>query len=236
MAFHVGLGVRDSTQLILRLLEGKHFLKLPLPYRVFSKGIAFTLLAHRIQLHEILCHGADRTADLGLGMFPFLATQLIQLRLLRRIGGGVFLDHIQSGSENVQIATVPVLDLQVVLDNVFHLYLLDAFVYPQSMSLMHHIITDLQVIEIVDLLPLVEFFLFLLTFLRPENITLGQHYEFQPWVFESFIYMTVIGQDLSGLYFPHGVFRIYCRESRTAVFRIPQILCQTSCASTGAGQ
>ena len=165
MAFHVGLGVRDSTQLILRLIEGKHFLKLPRPYRVFSKGIALTLLAHRIQLHEILCHDADRTADLCLGMFPFFATQLIQLRLLRRIRRGIFLDYIQSGGENVQIAAVPVLDLQVVLDNVFHLYLLDAFVYPQSMGLMHHIITDLQVIEIVDLLPLVEFFLFLLTFL-----------------------------------------------------------------------
>ena len=73
MAFHVGLGIRDGIQLILRLLEGKHLLKLPLPYGVFAEGIALTLLAHRIQLHEILCHGADRTADLGLGMFPFLA-------------------------------------------------------------------------------------------------------------------------------------------------------------------
>ena len=105
-------------------------------------------------------------------MFPFLATQLIQLRLLRRIGGGVFLDYIQSGSENVQIATVPVLDLQVILDNVFYLYLFDAFVYPQSMGLMHYIITDLQVIEIVDLQPQVEIFLLLLTILRYENITL----------------------------------------------------------------
>ena len=172
MAFHVGLGIRDSTQLILRLLEGKHFLELPLPHRVFSKGIALALLAHRIQLHEILCHGTDRTADLGLGMFPFLATQLIQLRLLRRISGGILLDYIQSGSENVQIAAVPVLNLQVILDNVFYLYLFDAFVYPQSMGLMHYVITDLQVIEIVDLLPLVEFFLFLLTFLRSKNITL----------------------------------------------------------------
>ena len=110
----------------------------------------------------------NRTTDLGLGVLPFLATQLIQLRLLRRIGGGVFLDYIQSGSENVQIATVPVLNLQIILDNVFYLYLFDAFVYPQSVGLMHYVITDLQVIEIVDLLPLVEFFFFFLRFSDPK--------------------------------------------------------------------
>ena len=99
---------------------------------------------------------------------------------------------------------------------------------------MHYVITDLQVIEIVDLLPLVEFFLFLLTFLRSENITLGQHYKFQPWVFESLIHMPIIGQDLSGLYLPHGVFRVY--RCQSCILGITQILRQTLCSGTGAGQ
>ena len=99
---------------------------------------------------------------------------------------------------------------------------------------MHHIITDLQVVKIIDLLPLVEFFLFFLALLRPENITLGQHYEFQPRVFESLIHMTVVGQDLSGLYLPHGVFRVY--RCQSCILGITQILRQTLCSGTGAGQ
>ncbi len=143
------------------------------------------------------------------------------------------MDHIQSGSKNIQIAAVPVLDLQIVLDNVVHLDLLDAFIYPQSVSLMHHIVTDLQVVEIVDLLPLVELLLFLLALLRPENITLGQHHEFQPGILKALVHMTVIGQDLSGLHLPHGILCVYCRQP--CIFCVSQILRQTFCAGSGAG-
>ncbi len=73
VALHVRLGIHDGIQLVLRLLEGEHFLELPLPYRIFSKGVALALLSHRIQLHQILRHSADRTAHLGLGVLPFLA-------------------------------------------------------------------------------------------------------------------------------------------------------------------
>ena len=73
MALHVRLGIRDGIQLILRLLEGEHLLELPLPYRVFSEGIALALLPDRIQLHQILRHRTDRAAHLGLGVLPFLA-------------------------------------------------------------------------------------------------------------------------------------------------------------------
>ena len=73
MALHIRLGIRDGIQLILRLLERKHLLELPLPYGIFSEGIALALLADRIQLHQILRHSADRAAHLGLGVLPFLA-------------------------------------------------------------------------------------------------------------------------------------------------------------------
>ena len=73
MALHILLGRLDGKYLILRLLKWKQFLELPLPYRIFSEGIALALLADRIQLHQILCHGADRAAHLGLGVLPFLA-------------------------------------------------------------------------------------------------------------------------------------------------------------------
>ena len=99
---------------------------------------------------------------------------------------------------------------------------------------MHHIVTDLQVVEIIDLLPLIKFFLFLPALLRPEDIALGQHHEFQPRVFESLIHMTVISQDLSGLYLPHGIFRVYRRQS--CILGITQILRQALCSGTGTGQ
>ena len=99
---------------------------------------------------------------------------------------------------------------------------------------MHHIVTDLQVVKIIDLLPLIEFFLFLLALLRPENITFGQHHEFQPRVFKSLIHMTVIGQNLSGLYLPHGIFCVY--RCQSCILGITQILRQALCSGTGAGQ
>ena len=169
-------------------------------------------------------------------MLPFLTTQLVQLRLLRRIGGGILLNHIQSGGQNVQIAAIPVFDLEVILDDLIYLYLLDAFVYPQSVGLMHHIIPDLQVIEIVDLLPLIELFLLFLTLLRSENIAFGQHHEFQPGILKALVHVTVIGQNLPGLYLPHGVFRVYRRQFSPGDFRIPQVLRQAFCSGTGTGQ
>ncbi len=167
-------------------------------------------------------------------MFPFLAAQFVQLRLLRCIGGGILLDHIQPGGQNVQVAAVPVFDLEVILDDLVYLYLLDALIDAQSVGLMYHIIPDLQVVEIIDLLPLIELFLLFLTLLRSENITLGQHHEFQPGVFKALIDMTVIGQDLPRLYLPHGVFRVYCRQS--GILGVAQILRQTSGSGTGTGQ
>ena len=234
VTLHVRLGIRNGIQLILRLLEGEHFLELPLPYGIFSKSIAFTLLSDRIQLHQILRHGTDGAAYLRLGMLPFLAAQFVQLRLLRRIGGGILLDHIQSGSQNVQITAVPVFNLEVVLDNLVYLDLLDTFIYPQSMGLMHHIIPDFQVIKVVDFLPLIEFFLLFPALLRSENIALGQHHEFQPGIFKALVHMAVVGQDFPWLHLPHGILRVYRRQSR--ILRVAQILCQTSGSGTGTGQ
>ena len=167
-------------------------------------------------------------------MFPFLAAQLVQLRLLRCIGGGVLLNHVQSGGQNVQIAAVPVFNLEVILDDLVYLYLLDALIDAQSVGLMYHIIPDLQVVEIIDLLPLIELFLLFLTLLRSENITLGQHHEFQPGILKALVHMPVIGQDLSRLYFPHGVFCVYCCQS--GILGVAQILRQTSGSGTGTGQ
>ncbi len=76
-ALHVRLGVRNGSQLIFRLLKGKHLLEFFLPYRVLLEPIAFALLAQGVQLHQVAGHLTDRASDLGLGALPFLGTQTV---------------------------------------------------------------------------------------------------------------------------------------------------------------
>ena len=47
-AFHIGLGILDGTDLILRLLVGKELFKLRLPYGIFPVDISRYLLPFRI--------------------------------------------------------------------------------------------------------------------------------------------------------------------------------------------
>ena len=126
-ALHVGLCVRDGRQLILRLLKREHLLELPLPDGILFIGMTLAALAQGVELHQIRGHLAHRAADLGLGALPFLGAQLVELRLLG-IGGGVFLNHVQARGQHVEVAAVPVLYLDVVLDHALHLHLLDALV------------------------------------------------------------------------------------------------------------
>ncbi len=76
-ALHILLGGHDRADLVLRLLEGEHLFKFPLPDRIFAVLEALALLPCRIQLHQILCDLVHRAAHLRLGLVPFLGAQLI---------------------------------------------------------------------------------------------------------------------------------------------------------------
>ena len=76
-ALHILLGGHDRADLILRLLEGEHLFKFPLPDRILAVLEALALLSCRIQLHQILRDLVHRTAHLRLGLVPLLGAQLI---------------------------------------------------------------------------------------------------------------------------------------------------------------
>ncbi len=229
-ALHIRFRIRNGSNLILRLLKGKHFLKFPLPYRILFKRISFTLLAQGVKLYQIVSHFVDGTADLRFGSFPFFRTQFVQLRL-PGVCGSVFLDNIQPGSQHIQISPIPVLNLDVVFDHTLHLHLFNPLIDSQTVAFMHHIIPHLQLIEILDFLTLIELLGLFLLFLRTENVCLRQHHELQHGILEALIHMTVTGDHLPRQYFPQRIFRIHCGN-----LLVPQILRQALCPGPGAGQ
>ena len=68
------------------------------------------------------------------------------------------------------------------------------------MTLMHHIIADLQFGKIIDFLAFKLLFLLLFLLLRTKNITLRDHHEFQQRILKPPLHMPVIQHDLSGFY------------------------------------
>ncbi len=229
-ALHVRLGVLDGRNLVFRLLKGKHFLKLPLPYRILFILVPLAVLPQGIELHQILSHFTDGAANLRLGALPLFGTQFVQFRL-PGIGRGILLDHIQSGGKHIQIAAVPVLYLDVVLHHALHLHLIDSTVDSQAVAFMHHVVPHLQLIEILDFLALVQFPGPLLFFLRAKDVRLRKHHKFQQRIFEALVYMAVAGKHLPGKHLPHGILRIYGGN-----LLITQILRQPLCPHAGTGQ
>ena len=73
---------------------------------------------------------------------------------------------------------------------------------------MHHIIPYPQLVEIVDFLALVDFFLLLFLLLRAKDIALRDHDEFQQRILEPFQYPAVVSHHFPRLHLPHGILRI----------------------------
>ena len=222
MALHILLGGGDGGELILRFLEGEHFLKFLLPDRVLTEGKAFLLLPYRIQLHQILCHLVHGTAHPRLGTGPFLGAQLVQLRCLGGIRRSILLDHIQAGGEHVQISAVPIGNLDVVLDGAVHLHLFNALIDSEPVGFMHHIVAHLQFGEILDLLAFKLPAAFLLFLLRPENVALRDDHEFQQGIFKAPAHMAVKQFHLSRLYLSVAILAVKaCKAFRLQILRKP---------------
>ena len=76
-AFHILLCRFYSLQLVFRLLKRKHLFEFSLPYRIRSIAETGFLLSGCIQCHQIFCDILYSSADLRLGLLPFLATEFI---------------------------------------------------------------------------------------------------------------------------------------------------------------
>ena len=76
-AFHVLFCRLDRLQLILRLFKRKHLFKFPLPYRIRPIAETGFLLSGCIQCHQIFCNILYGSADLRLGLLPFLSAEFV---------------------------------------------------------------------------------------------------------------------------------------------------------------
>ena len=229
-AFHVLFGRLDGRQLILRLLEGEHFFKFPLPDGIRPVFEALLMLPGRVQLHQLLrdiFHGAP---DAGFRLFPVLSVQPVQLGRLG-VGPGVFLQHIQLGGQHIQRAVPGVLDFDVILHHAVHLHFLNAPVDAQPVIFMHHKIAHGQLVEALDPFAVIFAFLSAFLLLPAENIRLRDHHEFAPGILKAPGHMAVGGPDFSRLNHPVRVIAV----KRGKAF-LPEILRQTRGPGTGTGQ
>ena len=190
------LGVLNGIQLILRFLIREHFLKFTLPHRIRAEAVSLHRLPLRIQLHKILCNLLYRALDLVSGAGPLLRSELVQLRL-RRILRGIFLKRFQLAGQNIQRASAPVFNLDIVLGNAVHLDFLHAAVDSDSVILMDHIISYLQLGKITDGFAVIMTFYLLRLAGRSENVRLGDDDKANLRVFKAVGNVPVIGHDFA---------------------------------------
>ena len=126
-ALHIRLHRVNGIQLVVRLIVREQFLKLPLPHRVMAVLESGLFLSGSIKLNQVLGNLLDRPFYPGLGLAPLRTSQLVKLWLLG-IRARVFLDAFQPGGRQVQVAAVPILNLDIVLDDLIPLNLLDSLV------------------------------------------------------------------------------------------------------------
>ena len=144
MALHIFFRGFDGGKLIVRLLEGEHFLKFSLPYRIRSILITFCRLTRRIQFHQILRDIFDRSAHPCLGLVPFLAAKAVQLRLLGGIRRCIFLKGVHLRRQNVQAASARIFNFDIILHHPVYFDLFNSFVDTKSVIFVNHIISNGQ--------------------------------------------------------------------------------------------
>ena len=197
-ALHVVLHRIDGVQLVVRLIVGKELLKLPLPHRILPVLESRLLLPGRVELHQVLCDLLDRALHPALGLGPLAAPKAVQLGLLG-LGPRVLLDALKTGGWQIQVAAVPVLDLDVVLGDLIPLHLLDAAVNAQSVLLVDHVVAHRQLGKTLDGLALViRLFPALFLLLHAEHVALGDKDELDQRILEAPVQVAVGDQNLAG--------------------------------------
>ena len=225
VTFHIRFCGFNGCQLVFCFLIGKHLLKFSLPYCIFSESISFRLLPDSVKFYQIPGHFTGSFLCLILSLCPLLGSQFVQL-WLPCVSGSILLYHIKTGCQDIKIAAIAVLNLDIIFDYFVYLNLFNTLINSQSVIFMNHIISDLQFRKVIDFSSFVLFFLFLFFLFCSENIAFGNHRKFQQRIFKTFQYSPVKGHDLPRLYFPIGVFRI--KSSQIIFTEIPGQSCSTS--------
>ena len=220
-ALHIMLRVLNGLELIFRLLEGKHLLKLLLPDCIRPIDEPFRLLPGRIELHQVLRHSLHCLLHLTLRLPPLGGPEFVQLRLLR-VRPCILLDQIHLRHRDIEGAAFCIGDLHIVLRDLIHFHLLDALIDPKSMILMDYIISGLEFCKVLDPLSLVCTAPFLLFLFSSEDIRLRDHDELQHGILISFRHISAGHHDLSRI---DLTLHILAVEAAQVI--VSQILCQT---------
>ena len=207
MALHILFGILDGRKLPVRLLIGEHLLKFPLPDRIRPIRVTVRLLPDCVELHQFFGDVLHRATDFRFCTAPFRMAQFIELDL-SRIRAGVFLQHIQLGGQDIQVAAALVFQLDIILEDPVHFHLLDPPVDAQPMVLMDHVIPHGELGEILDPLAAVFFFLFLLFLFPAEDIRLRDHRKLDQRILKPPQCMPIGRHDLPRLQHPPCVLRI----------------------------
>ncbi len=115
--FHIIFSRLDRQKLILRLLKGKHLLKLLLPNRILAKNKPLFLPADSIEFHQILRHFVHGASNLGFCLCPFLCTKFVELWLFGSIRRSILLNYIKSSRKHIKISAITIFNLYIILNN-----------------------------------------------------------------------------------------------------------------------
>ena len=139
--------------------------------------------------------------------------------------------RIQLGSQNIEITSSLILDLDIISDHPVNLNLLNAPVNTQTMSFMNYKISNRKFCKILNALSIIILFLFSLFLLMAENIRFCHDHKLGQGILKSLFRMAIDHHDLSRLNLPVIILTV---ESRKLVFL--KVLCQTLCPGPGAGK
>ena len=199
--FHILLGILNGCQLILCLLIRKHFFKFLLPDRIRATDIALFFLAHCIKLHQLFCDIFYRTFNTALCLVPLLSAKFVQLGRFCIFGrSGIFLQSIQLGRQNVEIAAATVFDLDVIFYNSVHFHFFNSTINSKSVFFVDNQIPNGKLRKILDTVSAVLFLFFALLLLFAENIRFCHHRKFDQRILETTARMAINNHDLAGAY------------------------------------
>ncbi len=146
--FHVRFNLSYHPLLVFRFFIGKSGLKILLPDRIRRKSMALDLSPGGIERYQISCQLSNRLASFCLLALPLRATQLRQPGLLL-IRTDVFAYLIQCLNRNIQI-TIGIEQMQIISLTAGGPDLLQILIASDTVILMYHQLTRLQIREEID--------------------------------------------------------------------------------------
>ncbi len=143
ITFHILFHGFNGSKLIHGLLIRKNLFKFFLPYIILIKPETFLTLPGRIKGHQVPGNVLYRCPDFGFCAAPLLGSQFVYLWYFNGIGTCIFLNQIQSGSQNIEITVIRILDFNIVFRNFIDFYFFDSPVYSKSVVFMYYIVADI---------------------------------------------------------------------------------------------